>query len=362
MAKARFLYNNLITSETMLSVSSLRSGIVTSAKKEGTGSAIITPSGAFSGAIDLEYIVEIDSIAAGAEVGQATFRWSDGGGTWDGSGITTLATNILLNNGVYVKWTTVSGADFVVGDRWYFKGINLFNAGKMIDFNRDHSYRSAALGDPNTITITLDAEHAADTLIIFDHNLTSAATITLWGDDAATFDSGPGATPQLAETITWTDNQILHYLTTVDRTKRYWQLRITNAANPDSYIDIGELFLGSYMELSRNYTPGFQKGISLLSDSNKTPYGVRKNRFYNKQRQFVFDFKMITLADLVLLEGMVDGIANRDAGTLKPFFFNDDSSITANTWLINLDELPETHVVKDWYRTTIKGSETMRSV
>lgn len=145
MAKCRFIYENLITTETMLSVSSLRSGIVTTAKKEGAGSAILVPSGAFSGAIDLEYIVEIDSIGAGAEVGQATFRWSDGGGTWDGSGITTLATNILLNNGVYIKWTTGVGADFVVGDKWYFKGINLFNAGKMIDLNRDHSYRSSDL-------------------------------------------------------------------------------------------------------------------------------------------------------------------------------------------------------------------------
>ncbi len=145
MSKHRFIWDNLITSETMLSVSSLRPGIVTTAKKEGAGSAIIVPSGAFSGAVDLEYIVEIDSIGAGAEVGQATFKWSDGGGTWDGSGITTLATNILLNNGVYVKWTTGAGADFVVGDKWYFKGINLFNAGKMIDLNRDHSYRSAKL-------------------------------------------------------------------------------------------------------------------------------------------------------------------------------------------------------------------------
>ncbi len=145
MSKARFLYQNLITTESMLTVSSLRPGIVTSAKKEGAGSAILTPSGAFSGAVDFEYIVEIDSIAAGAEVGQATFKWADGGGIWNGSGITTLATNILLNNGVYVKFTTGAGADFVVGDKWYFKGVNLFNAGKMIDFNRDHGYRSAKL-------------------------------------------------------------------------------------------------------------------------------------------------------------------------------------------------------------------------
>jgi len=150
MGNARFLYDNLITDESMLSVSSLRLGIVTAALKDGTGSAVLNPSGNYSGTTDLEYIIEIDSIAGGAEVGQATFRWSDGGGSWDASSVTTSATNILLNNGIYINWTTGSGADFVVGDRWYFKGINLFNAGKMIDLNRDHRYRSSGL-DSNVI-------------------------------------------------------------------------------------------------------------------------------------------------------------------------------------------------------------------
>jgi hypothetical protein len=344
----------------MLTVSSLRPGIVTTAKKEGAGSAIIIPSGAFSGAVDLEYIVEIDSIAAGAEVGQATFRWSDGGGTWDGSGITTLTTNILLNNGVYVKWTTGAGADFVVGDKWYFKGINLFNAGKMIDLNRDHTYRSVILESPNTITIDLVTEQEVKALILFDHNLT-AGTIVLEGDDAATFDSD-GGSPQVSESITLVSGQILHYLVAADTTKRYWKLEITNTANPDGYIEIGELFLGSYMELSKNYTPGFQKNINLLFDSNKTPYGVRKNRFYNRQRQFIYDFNVIPLADLVLLEALVDGITDKDVGTLNPFFFNDDSAITGNIWMVNLDVIPEKHMASGWYQTSLEMTEVMKSV
>ncbi len=203
------------------------------------------------------------------------------------------------------------------------------------------------------ITINIDLGSAVEvkTLILFDHNLTSAATITLIGVDPTLF----------TELVTWADEKILHYLS-IATTKRYWQLQITDATNPDGYIDIGELFLGPYMELSKNYVPGFQKDISLLFDSNKTSYGARKNRFYNRQRQFVYDFKVITLADLVLLEALVDGIADKDAGTLKPFFFNDDSAIPTNTWLINLDALPEIHMAKGWYQTKIKGSEVMRSI
>ncbi len=202
-----------------------------------------------------------------------------------------------------------------------------------------------------TINIDLGSAQEVKSLILFDHNLTSAATITLIGVEP----------PLFSEPITWADDKILHYLS-VATTKRYWQLQITDAANPDGYIDIGEIFLGTYMELSRNYKYGFQKGISLLSDSNKTPYGVRKNRFYNRQRQFVYDFNGLTLADLVLLEALVNGITDRDAGTLKPFFFNDDPAITVNTWLMNLDGLPETNVVLGQYETSLEMSEVMRSI
>ena len=45
MGKCRFLYNNLITDESMFTVSSLRTGLVTAALKEGTGSATLNPSG-----------------------------------------------------------------------------------------------------------------------------------------------------------------------------------------------------------------------------------------------------------------------------------------------------------------------------
>lgn len=361
MGKPRFLYNNFITSESMIAVSSLRNGIVTSAKKDGTGSAAITTAGNYTGTTDLEYIVEIDSIVGGAEVGQATFKWSDGGGTWDATGVTTSAVAINLNNGVTVFWTTGSGADFVVGDRWYFKGINLFSAGKLIDNDRNHRYRSAALGAPNTITITLTAEAQVDALVIFDHNFTSAATIVLWGDDAATFDSDGGAA-QVIETITWASSKILHYLTTADRTKRYWQLRITDASNPDSYIEIGELFLGNYTELSRSYEPGFSRTINLLHESNVTPYGTSRKRFYNQQISFKYDFGCLSPSDFTLLKTMINTITDRDTGIFKSFFFNDDSATVSNNWLVDILKLSETHQALNYYNTTIELTEAVKSV
>ena len=362
MSNCRFMYSNLITSESMLTVNSLKTGIVTTAKKEGSGSATMTPSGAFAGSADLEYLVEIQSIAAGAEVGLATFRWSDNaGGGWSASNVPTSATNILLNNGVYVKWTAGSGADFVVGDKWYFKGVNLYNPGKMLDLERDHGYRSLALLAPNTVIIDLGSSQQVKALIIYDHNLTSAATITIDADAAATFNSGAGGAPELTETVTWASGKILHYLAAAT-TKRYWRLSITDAANPDLYVEIGELYLGSYMELSRNFRQGFSKPLSFIYDSNKTPYGIKKKRFYNRQRSFSYKFNALSTTDLALLEALLESISDKSAGTLNPFFFNDDSAIVANNWLVELDGIPETHEVMSHYQTTLDMTEILKSV
>lgn len=360
MGKCRFLYDNFITEDTAITVSSLRTGIVTTAKKDGTGSAVITTSGNYSGSEDLEYIVEIDSVGGGAEVGQATFKWSAGGGSWDASGVTTPAVATELNNGVFISFASGSGADFVVGDKWYFKGLNLYNAEKMIDRNRDSSCRSAALGAPNTIAVDLGSAREVKALIIYDHNFTAAATLLLEADDAATFDSD-GGSAQFSEAVTWADDKILHYLSAAT-TKRHWRLSVTDAGNTDGFIDIAELYLGSYMELSRNYTEGFKKGFELLFDSNKTPYGVLKKRFFNRQRTFQFDFNCIAAADITLLETMIDVIAVRSTGVLDPFWFNDDSAVSANCWLVDVAALPEDHRTRALYDASLQLTEVMRSI
>lgn len=356
MGNGRFLYNNLITDESMLAVSSLRSGVVTSALKAGAGSAVLNPSGAYSGSVDKEFIVEIDSIAAGAEVGSATFKWSDGGGSWNATGITTLATNILLNNGVYVNFTSGSGADFVVGDKWYFKGINFFNVGKMLDLDRDSRYRSAALGSPNTITIDLGSPQEIKSLILYDHNLTSGATIVLKGNT-----SDAWGAPAFSEAITWSDKHILHYLSAA-QTYRYWQIQITDAANPDGFVEIGELFLGSYLELSENYVTGFEQTINLLVDSNVTPYGVERDRFYNEQSTFQFSYNLMPAADVTSMKALIAAIASRATGMFKPFWLNRDSAAPDESWMVKPRALPIKHRMFAYYDMPLEFIEVVKSV
>lgn len=356
----RFLYSNLITAASMITVSSLRSGIVTGALKDGTGSATINTSGAYSGTEDLEYIAEIDSIAGGAEVGQATFRWSDGGGSWNANGVTTSAVDILLNNGVYINWTTGSGADFVVGDRWYFKGVNMFSSAKLIDLNRDHRYRSATLGAPNTITIDLGSAQEVKALILHDHNFTSAATHLLEADDAATFDSD-GGSAQFSNAITWNSEKIVHFLSAAT-TKRYWRVSITDASNTDSFIEIGELYLGSYMELSRNYAVGFGEETEFLMESNRTPYGVGDDRFYNSRIAFGFEWSAIVAADITKLRALISSVASRSLGTFKPFWFCKDSASPNESYLVKIQSWPFSHMARTWYETELTLIEVLTSI
>jgi hypothetical protein len=69
----------------------------------------------------------------------------------------------------------------------------------------------------------------------------------------------------------------------VATTRRYWRISVTDAANPDTYIEVGELYLGGYLELTENYVQGFSQDPAFLMDTNISPYGVERDRFYNQQ-------------------------------------------------------------------------------
>jgi hypothetical protein len=361
MGNGRFLYNNFITDEDMLAVSSLRPGTVTQALKEGTGSATMNTTGNYTGAVDKEYTIEIDSIAGGAEVGQATFRWSDGGGLWNASGVTTPAVATELNYDIFIDFDTGAGADFVVGDKWTFKAINLFNAGKMLTWRRDDRYRSSGLSSPNTITVTFDAERAVDAIALYDHNLSSGATIALWGDDAATFDSD-GGNAQVIEAITWNDDKILHYLTTTDRTKKYWQLRITDTANTDGYIEMSELFMGSYLELTRNfsYNPSYE--FNFIVDSESNSYGVNFHRFGNILESVNLSYDFLPDTDITLIRAMLTAIGSRSTGIFRPVYFNDDSAYPAQFLMMEIENLTRTRPYINRNNINISLKEAARSV
>jgi hypothetical protein len=330
----------------MIAISSLKLGVVTTALKEGTGSASMTPSGNYTGAVDLEYVIQIDGLGSG-EIGSSTFKWSDdGGATWDATTVATASTDISLNNGVLIKWTTGMGADFVLGDKWYFKGINLYNPGKMLDFDRDSRYRSLDATGAKTITITF-ASQKPTALIIYDHNLPVGSTITLTGADGA-------------KTVTWAADKILHYIDAADSASTTWVL--TTTASGGSYIEIGELFLGSYMEFSKNFKIGFGEQPGFLMDTNITSYGIDRDRFYSENNVLDYDFAVMPSADLTLKRAFVSALGSGSTGIFKRFWFNANSATPADVILAKLISWPHTHNTGDFYDMPLSMAEVLRSI
>ena len=75
-----FLYNNLVTSTDDMTASSQATGIVASFVKTRStgGSAVMYAAGDFSGSVNRTITVVIDSIAAGNDIGNATFKLTVG--------------------------------------------------------------------------------------------------------------------------------------------------------------------------------------------------------------------------------------------------------------------------------------------
>ena len=352
----RFIYDNLITAASMITASSTRYGLVSDALKDGTGSAVMATSGAHTGDEDKEYTVEIDSVAGGAEVAQSTFRWSNGGGSWNASGVTTAATNIELENGVNIKWTSGTGDDFVIADKWYLKAIVPFGVQHMIDLHRDTRYRSSELESPNTLIVDLGSAQEVKALVIYDHNFTSGVTLTLEGHTADAW----GA-PDFQESVTYNADKIVHYLSSAT-TKRYWRLSVTDAANTDDYIEIGELMLASYFEPSRTFAWGAKRELGAVLAAQVTPYGIKRRRFYNLRDRFSYHFNQLTATDIASFRTMFETVTDRDDGTIKPVVWTPDTASASDSWLVELERLAWAERFTDQNPADIDMAEVLRSV
>lgn len=101
-------------------------------------------------------------------------------------------------------------------------------------------------GTASAATIDLDAGTGititADCAAIIEHNLGSAATLSIQASTAATF------TPvALSANMTWRDGPIVVYFTA--GTYRYWRINISDTSNPDGYYEIGRIMLSEYMQV-----------------------------------------------------------------------------------------------------------------
>jgi len=110
------------------------------------------------------------------------------------------------------------------------------------DYQLTKTYRSAGItsewvkvdaGTGNTITATCIA--------ILGHNLTSSATIKIQANATDSW-----AAPTIDYTVTYNSDIMTRYFTSASY--RYWRYTFADATNSDGYIELGRLFLGTYLQ------------------------------------------------------------------------------------------------------------------
>lgn len=116
-------------------------------------------------------------------------------------------------------------------------------------------------------------------LAIFGHNLTSAATVTLEANTTDLWTS-----PPYSQVLTWNELAIVKFL---DQTYQWWRIMFEDGSNPDTYIEIGRICAGEYIEPDVNVDQDLQK--KLIDPSIKQESAGRQGYAIEKKVYRVFD-------------------------------------------------------------------------
>lgn len=317
----RFLYHNYVDSVEKITADTQAVGRGQLMELvNGSGSAIPLSVAPYTGTIDRTVTIVIDSIAAGTAVGQATYKYRfDDSSGWEATGVTTSATLTDLGMGIFVAWYShATEADFALGDHFEFRVRADNGTHNLFDGDPNTRFVSTAV---DTLVFDLGEETTITAFAMLNHNLVAGqSTCNLEGNGSNAWGS-PGY--QAALTIT---APLVHYL---NEAYQYWRTDPTDANL--SLISIGELFLGTYMELQRNAWWGTAEGLGYLGYGQESAWGIRRQQGLVRQRTFTLKYDRIQGTDIDALVGMQAALWDSTTGRVRPLFvhlISDDDSET----------------------------------
>ena len=330
-----FLYNNLVTSTDDMTASSQATGIVASFVKTRStgGSAVMYAAGDFSGSVNRTITVVIDSIAAGNDIGNATFKYrydTTGAGSWEATGQATATTGTSVGAGVSVYFNSVGNTDFAVGDAWVIECNAVFSTGHLIDFSKETRWRTTGDTSENIVIDLGSAQNVTD-FILSGHNLTDSATVSL---QAHTSNSWGAPSHTTSCTI---QDPIIEYL---DQTYRYWRPLIADATNPDTYIEAELMFLGTYFEPEFPTIWGSAYPHGLVMQTQRTVAGDVTQYVRSNQRTFSLSWpenNSMSNTEIANFKTMRDALIDLDTGAVDPVWFHfadeEDDSLALCRWM-----------------------------
>lgn len=170
--------------------------------------------------------------------------------------------NVILASPVLSDVATVTGSQSV-GDMSLenLKAMNLFR-----------KYRTEDL--TAQINFDLGSAQEIDFAAIVCHNGTSDATVTISaGSTSAVSDYTSGALDLLTGTdVGYSRNSFASKFDA--QTYRYWRFDFSDAGNPDSFLEIGRLYLSKSFQPSKNAIYGMSEGYKDYSKASRTVSGA----------------------------------------------------------------------------------------
>jgi hypothetical protein len=206
-----------------------------------------------------------------------------------------------------------------------------------MDTRLSRIFRSTAT--TTDITVDLAAAYQINYLCLVGHNLTSSAIVTLYGNSENVFTS-PAVNfnilynSQITQAIN--DSSIIdsdnYYVIDEDdnfivdengnfivgliygSNYRYWQISISDATNPDGYIEVSKVYLGDYLQM-----PHMSKNQKIPTASTSTKTENSTGQIYG-DKGIVYKYGNITLPFVTDDEKTDIDTAFNDVDTIVPFY------------------------------------------
>lgn len=164
-----------------------------------------------------------------------------------------------------------------------------------------------------TIVVDLGSAQTISVAAVLGHNLTSGATITLEGNPSDSWGSASVST-----TITTiVGGMCLNYFT--GGSHQYWRFSIDNATGGTSYIEIGNLWLGTY----HTFSPASLYDFRVIKHRSDTVTHGRGRQKYSTEgvgwRSFHLNFPRTAGSSLSAIQTMYDTVGNHTSVIFSNF-------------------------------------------
>lgn len=303
----RFLYDNLLETATLSATQQpgMVSGVQTDYVNNGE-TATLSAYGLYTGNDDLIYTVE----ATGAYVGGTpVYRWRRSSttlGSWNAENVACPTSYTQIENGIYLKFSAAP----TTGGRWKFHVVPSFGVANLLIRDRRKAYRTILDATTATLSAAFTAAVSATCCAIYDTNLTAAATVTLKGNAT---DSG-WETPDFSVVFP-ASTPVIYFAA---ESHQYWRVEISDATTTADYLEIGEWYLGTYLQMSAVMDWRSTSGISYATQGEASQQSV-----VSEQRRVKMDLSLRRNVDIDLILAMLAAIHDPATRRKRPVFFHE---------------------------------------